>query len=88
VAEVLIGRLGRSNCRAGPYSVCGGRWCVSARTAPSPALDRSIARALFTPLDVGRSLRSFRTCRWQLEDHRLLAFHQVGQQQHVAIRKL
>jgi len=38
--------------------------------------------------NVGRSLRGFRTCRWQLKHRRLLAFHQVRQEQDVAIRKL
>jgi hypothetical protein len=33
-------------------------------------------------------LRSFRPSRWQLKDHRLLALHQVRQQQDIAIRKL
>ena len=33
-------------------------------------------------------MRSLRPSRWQLKDHRLLAFHQVRQQQRVAIRKL
>jgi hypothetical protein len=38
--------------------------------------------------NVDRSLRGFRTCRWQLKHRRLLAFHQVHQEQDVAIRKL
>jgi len=38
-------------------------------------------------LDVGRSLRSLRAGRWQLKDHRLLVFHEVRQEHHVAVRK-
>jgi hypothetical protein len=45
------------------------------------------ARALVTPLDECRTLRSLRACGGQLKDHRLLAFHQVRQEHHVAGRK-
>jgi hypothetical protein len=38
--------------------------------------------------NVDRSLRGFRTCRWQLKHRRLLAFHPGHQEQDVAIRKL
>jgi hypothetical protein len=33
------------------------------------------------------SLRSLRACGGQLQDYRLLAFHQVRQEHHIAIRK-
>jgi hypothetical protein len=86
----LSGQPSKSNCRGHnrPTEAIVESLPKAERRPGLNAARMFRCEALATPRNVCRSLRSLRPSRWQLKDHRLLALHQVSQQQDVAIRKL